>query len=108
MVSRRVQSVDASGIRKIFDMAATLKDPIDLSIGQPDFDAWDVVKESAKAAIDQGKNRYTPSPGIPPLREKIKAKYDPQQKHPEIDGFCHRRSERRSAVELFDAARSGG
>jgi len=33
-----VGRVDASGIRKIFDLARMLKDPIDLSIGQPDFD----------------------------------------------------------------------
>jgi aspartate aminotransferase/aminotransferase len=37
-VSRRAEQVDASGIRKVFDLAAKLKDPINLSIGLPDFD----------------------------------------------------------------------
>ena len=37
-ISRRTNAVDASGIRKVFDLAAKLKDPINLSIGLPDFD----------------------------------------------------------------------
>jgi len=36
-LSRRAASVDSSGIRKAFDLAARLDDPINLSIGQPDF-----------------------------------------------------------------------
>ena len=71
MLSHRARAVDASGIRRIFDLAATLADPIDLSIGLPDFDVPIVAKEAAKAAIDAGRNRYTPSQGIAPLREKI-------------------------------------
>ncbi len=37
LVSQRARSIDASGIRKVFDLAAKMKDPINLSIGQPDF-----------------------------------------------------------------------
>jgi aspartate/methionine/tyrosine aminotransferase len=89
MISKRVQAIDASGIRRVFDLAAKLKDPVDLSIGQPDFDAADCVKESAKRAIGQGKNRYTVTQGIPELRAKIKQKYAAlvPGSHDDIDVF---------------------
>ncbi|MCZ7644039.1 MAG: aminotransferase class I/II-fold pyridoxal phosphate-dependent enzyme [Planctomycetota bacterium] len=71
LIAERAAKIEASGIRKIFDLAATLKDPVNLSIGQPDFDVPEPVKASAIAAIREGFNRYTPSAGIPELREKI-------------------------------------
>ena len=48
-ISARAHDVDASGIRKVFDLAAKMKDPINLSIGLPDFDVPEPVK---LAAID--------------------------------------------------------
>jgi len=48
-------------------LAATLKDPVDLSIGQPHHDVPNAVKESAIRAIREGKNRYTPTEGHPDL-----------------------------------------
>ena len=64
--------VDASGIRKVFDLAAKMKDPINLSIGLPDFDVPDPAKEAAIAAIRRGDNRYTQTQGIAPLRERLR------------------------------------
>src|SRR3954466_5855337 len=72
-VSRRAHGVDASGIRKVFDLAAKMTDPINLSIGLPDFDVPDVAKEAAIAAIRGGQNRYTQTQGIAPLRERLRA-----------------------------------
>ncbi|MFM8985317.1 MAG: hypothetical protein ACKONH_04545, partial [Planctomycetia bacterium] len=60
-VSRRAGAFDSSGIRKVFDLAAKLDDPINLSIGQPDFPMPPAAREAAKAAIDAGKNGYTPT-----------------------------------------------
>src|SRR4051812_41808507 len=71
-VSRRALGVDASGIRKVFDLAAKMKDPINLSIGLPDFDVPDVVKDAAIEAIRGGQNRYTQTQGIAPLRERLR------------------------------------
>src|SRR5271170_7008429 len=71
-ISTRANAVDASGIRKVFDLAAKLKDPINLSIGLPDFDVPDVVKTAAIDAIKAGHNRYTQTQGIAPLRERIR------------------------------------
>ena len=65
-------SVDASGIRKVFDLAAKMKDPINLSIGLPDFDVPDVGEDAAIEAIQPGNNRYTQTQGIAPLRERLR------------------------------------
>src|SRR5580700_2075215 len=71
-LSRRAQGVDASGIRKVFDLAAKMKNPINLSIGLPDFDVPDVVKTAAVDAIWAGHNRYTQTQGIAPLRDRLR------------------------------------
>src|SRR5437870_10283109 len=72
-IAERMSRIDASGIRKVFELAAKMKDPVDLSIGQPDFDVPEPVKEAAIAAIRAGHNGYTMTQGIPQLREKIQA-----------------------------------
>src|SRR5436190_19870905 len=72
-VSNRAKGVDASGIRKVFDLAARMKDPINLSIGLPDFDVPDPAKEAAIEAIRSGNNRYTQTQGIEPLRTRLRA-----------------------------------
>src|SRR5258708_32330404 len=71
-ISARANAVDASGIRKVFDLAAKLKDPINLSIGLPDFDVPEVVKDAAIDAIRSGENRYTQTQGIAPLRQRLR------------------------------------
>jgi len=71
-ISGRANAVDASGIRKVFDLAAKLKDPINLSIGLPDFDVPDSVKNVAIESIRAGNNRYTQTQGIAPLRERLR------------------------------------
>ena len=71
-ISTRADGVDASGIRKVFDLAAKMKDPINLSIGLPDFDVPEVAKEAAIDAIRNGNNRYSQTQGIAPLRERLR------------------------------------
>ena len=70
-ISQRSKAVDASGIRKVFDLAVDLKDPINFSIGQPDFDVPDPIKEAAITAIREGYNTYTPTQGMKELRDAI-------------------------------------
>lgn len=74
-IARRAAAIEASGIRKIFDRAATLKDPVNLSIGQPDFDVPEPVKAAAVESIRGGFNRYTPSGGIPELRAAVQERF---------------------------------
>jgi aspartate/methionine/tyrosine aminotransferase len=65
-IAHRTEAFDSSGIRRIFDLAAKLKDPINLSIGQPDFDVPTEVKGAIIEAIETGKNAYSPPiPRIP-------------------------------------------
>src|SRR3954465_1189518 len=71
-IASRAHAVDASGIRKVFDLAAKMKDPINLSIGLPDFDVPEVAKRAAIEAIESGQNRYTQTQGIAPLRERLR------------------------------------
>jgi aspartate aminotransferase/aminotransferase len=70
-IAARMRLIDASGIRKVFDLARSLKDPINLSIGLPHFDVPDSVKAACKTAIDQGRNAYTVTQGIAELRERL-------------------------------------
>ena len=79
-IAERMKSIEVSGIRKVFDLAAHLKDPVNLSIGQPHFPVPTAIKEAAKAAIDGDKNGYTVTQGIPELRAKILA--DVRKKYP--------------------------
>lgn len=71
-LSRRALGVDSSGIRKVFDLAAKMVDPINLSIGLPDFDVPEIAKKAAIEAIESGHNRYTQTQGIAPLRERLR------------------------------------
>ncbi|MCD8139864.1 MAG: aminotransferase class I/II-fold pyridoxal phosphate-dependent enzyme [Planctomycetaceae bacterium] len=72
-LAQRVANTEASGIRRIFDLAANLANPVDLSIGQPDFDVPDPLKEKAAEAMRAGKNAYTPTQGGRELRSKLLA-----------------------------------
>ena len=63
--------LDASGIRKVFDLAAKMTDPINLSIGQPDFDVPDAIKADAIEAIRRGQNKYTQTQGASALRDAV-------------------------------------
>ncbi len=75
MLADRMKLIDSSGIRKVFDLAAKLNNPINLSIGQPDFDIPDEIKEVGIEAIREGFNRYTVTQGIPELREAVHEQY---------------------------------
>lgn len=87
MISRRAQAIDASGIRKIFDLAAQMKDPINLSMGQPDFDAFPEVKRAAIDAIESGKSKYLTTQGLPELRARIRTKHGIAQDDTQYDAF---------------------
>ena len=80
-IAGRMKQTDVSGIRKAFDMAKSMKDPINLSIGLPDFDVADPVKRAAIDAIESGHNAYTVTQGIPELRGKIQAAVDSEFHH---------------------------
>ncbi len=74
ILARRTGLIDASGIRKVFSLAAKLSDPINFSIGQPDFDVPGDIKAAAIEAIETGHNRYSQTSGDAALLTAIKQK----------------------------------
>jgi aspartate/methionine/tyrosine aminotransferase len=76
-----MKHIDASGIRKAFDMSKAMKDPINLSIGLPDFDVPGPAKRAAIEAIESGHNAYTVTQGIPELRDKLQRAVDGELGH---------------------------
>lgn len=86
-IAQRMRRFDASGIRKVFDLGAKLPDPINLSIGQPDFDVPEPVREAAVDAIRGRRNGYALTQGIPELREKLQARIDAAYGHDDREVF---------------------
>jgi len=80
-LAERTRCFDTSGIRRVFELGAKLHDPIDLSIGQPDFDVPEPVRRAAVEAIHSGKNGYALSQGVPALREKLQTRIDRDYGH---------------------------
>lgn len=74
-LSHLVQNMAESATIKMSQLARELKgqghDVISLSLGEPDFDTPDHIKEAAKVALDEGYTKYTPVPGLLELREAI-------------------------------------
>lgn len=82
-LAQRTREIEVSGIRKVFDLAAKLRDPVNLSIGQPNFDVPEPIKAAAQEAIAAGRNAYTVTQGIAELRTRIRA--DLQRQHHETE-----------------------
>ena len=77
-LSQRVLNMEESATIKMSQMARNLSaeghDVISLSLGEPDFDTPEHIKEAAKQALDDGYTKYTPVPGLVELREAISHK----------------------------------
>jgi aspartate/methionine/tyrosine aminotransferase len=80
-LATRTASFDSSGIRKVFDLAAKMKDPINLSIGQPDFDVPDAAREAMVEAVQHRKNGYSQTQGVAPLLERLQKQVDAEFNH---------------------------
>jgi aminotransferase len=70
-LSERVRTVPPSGIRRFFEIAATMKDVISLGIGEPDFVSPQPIIDGAVASLRQGRTGYTANAGLVELRELI-------------------------------------
>jgi aspartate aminotransferase/aminotransferase len=86
-LAERTKCFDSSGIRKVFDLAAKLPNPINLSIGQPDFDVPEPVRQAAVDAIQTNKNGYSVTQGAAVLRDKLQARIDGQYGHDDREVF---------------------
>ena len=74
-ISKRIQALSPSATLAMSQKSAEMKaqgiDIINMSVGEPDFDTPESIKEAAKRAIDENYSRYTPVPGYLSLREAI-------------------------------------
>jgi len=74
-LSRMKPSATIAMTQKARDLKASGRAVVDLTVGEPDFDTPDNVKNAAMDAIRRGQTKYTPVAGIVPLREAIAAKF---------------------------------
>jgi len=70
-VSERIASVPPSGIRRFFDIAATMEDVISLGIGEPDFTTPEPILRAGIEALGRGETHYTSNSGLMELRRAI-------------------------------------
>lgn len=72
LVCARSRSIDASGIRAVWQLSVTMRDPINLSIGQPDFPVPEAIREAGSRAILENHNGYSLTMGVPSVQEAIR------------------------------------
>ena len=70
-VNRVEESLTIGMSRKARELKAAGKDIISLSLGEPDFDTPQYIKDAAIAAINAGKTKYPPVGGLPELKKAI-------------------------------------
>lgn len=71
ILSDTVQNIKPSGIRKFFDIAATMDDVISLGVGEPDFQTPWSVRKAGITSLEKGKTKYTSNSGLEELRREI-------------------------------------
>lgn len=75
-LSKTVRTTPPSGIRRFFDIAATMDDIISLGIGEPDFVSPKSTIEAGIQALEAGRTSYTSNAGMEELRERIADDYE--------------------------------
>ena len=73
--AKRLENIKPSGIRRLLSLTQHMPDVISLGIGEPDFTPPEHILEATKRALVEGKTHYTPSNGIPELREALAKKF---------------------------------
>lgn len=71
ILTEKIQQIPPSGIRKFFDLVATMSDAISLGVGEPDFNTPWSIREAGIYSLEKGKTFYTPNAGLMELREEI-------------------------------------
>ncbi|MHA2003722.1 MAG: pyridoxal phosphate-dependent aminotransferase [Candidatus Thorarchaeota archaeon] len=74
MLAKRSEVIVGSEIRKMFRMAMGRENALDMTVGMPDFDTPQYIKNAAKQAIEEGYTRYTHNAGLPEVREAFAEK----------------------------------
>lgn len=85
-IAQRARMVPPSGIRKFFDIIATMEDVISLGVGEPDFVTPDQIRRAGIRSLEQGETHYSSNSGMLELREELakhlakryEVEYDPE------------------------------
>ena len=70
-ISKKIEGIQPSGIRKFFDVVSEMPDAISLGVGEPDFDTPYSVREEGIYALEKGRTFYTSNAGLKELRQEI-------------------------------------
>ncbi len=70
-LAERVATLKPSGIRKFFDIVATMKDVISLGIGEPDFSTPEPIMQAGMHSLQRGETHYTSNAGVLELRQEL-------------------------------------
>ncbi|HJM18753.1 MAG TPA: aminotransferase class I/II-fold pyridoxal phosphate-dependent enzyme, partial [Candidatus Thalassarchaeaceae archaeon] len=97
--SDRSNSIQPTGVRRMFDMAGD--DAVQFGLGEPDFQPPTVAIEAFTRAMSEGRNKYTSTAGLLPLRKKIAELW--QHLSPEIDesSVCITMSGTNALLDVF-------
>lgn len=71
VLNKTVKDIKPSGIRKFFDIAATMDEVISLGVGEPDFQTPWEIRKAGISSLERGKTKYTSNKGLDALREEI-------------------------------------
>ena len=71
VLNKDVVNIKPSGIRKFFDIAATMEDVISLGVGEPDFQTPWQIRKAGIESLERGRTRYSANSGMEALREEI-------------------------------------
>ena len=97
--SDRANSIRPTGVRRMFDMAGD--DAVQFGLGEPDFQPPEVAIKAFTRAMEDGRNKYTTTAGLPPLRKKIAESW--HHLLPEIDesNVCMTMSGTNALLDIF-------
>lgn len=70
-LSKRIVTIEPSGIRKFFDVVSEMKDAISLGVGEPDFDTPWFIRDEGIYSLERGRTFYTSNAGLKELKEEI-------------------------------------
>ena len=97
--SDRANSIRPTGVRRMFDMAGD--DSIQFGLGEPDFQPPPVAIEAFSRAMDEGKNKYTTTAGLPSLRSKIAEMWHHLDPRLDEEYVCITRSCTNGLLDIF-------
>ena len=97
--SDRANSIRPTGVRRMFDLAGD--DAIQFGLGEPDFQPPDVAIKAFSRAMEEGRNKYTTTAGLPDLRKKIAETWHHRDSNLSDSNVCITMSGTNALLDIF-------